>query len=164
MLSLIAVHGCRCDLDPIDRIPEAAATTNQNIIDFGEIFVGLRVSASFEIINSGEKPLLFADTELFPYTQSFVVNVGSEKVMPGETTTVTVIFRPTQTINYEADLSISYQNENGLITNVKLLGRGIRQTLFALTAAALSPFVMMLITEWNTNISAVVRKNSVSIS
>ena len=58
LLSLIAVHGCRCDLDPIDRIPEAAATTNQNIIDFGEILVGLRVSASFG--NTGIRRETFA--------------------------------------------------------------------------------------------------------
>lgn len=129
ILGLMTVQGCACDVEPLNRIPVVEVDTDKAVIDFGEVLVGVNVTQTFKIANTGDKPFYVDRMVLFPQSGAFVIENAQAEVLPGEETTLTVHFRPTHEIDYAAKLSLLYNKEAGPLSEIQLLGSGITETV-----------------------------------
>lgn len=95
-----------------------------NEVDFGRVDSGAESVASVEVRNDLDAPMTIADTAVddpsFELTDDGCTGV---EVQPGDTCSVTVRFRPTNTQSYRGSLDIDVSYELTLFVTLKGIGQ-----------------------------------------
>jgi len=98
------------------------------IVEFGEIAVGIEARANIRVTNAGNFPLVFSSIEIEPENPAFdlIDERESDSLSVNEEMNLSIVFSPDQTGDYEATLLIESNDPDEEFFELLMFGRAFR--------------------------------------